>query len=99
MAHHPPIIVTAIAAAKIAANSRSFTANARAQPKEASIESANNSCRPGSVHGAFIGGVVVPFVRTSTPPDPPRRGGPSPNGSVGLRTASPFPQGVMTTSA
>jgi hypothetical protein len=43
LAHRPPIIVTAIAAAKIAANSRSFTAKARPQPKEASIESANNS--------------------------------------------------------
>jgi bifunctional non-homologous end joining protein LigD len=64
----PPIIVTAIAAAKIAANSRSSTAKARAQPKEASIESANNSRRPGSVHGAFISQVGCAFCKDNHRP-------------------------------
>jgi hypothetical protein len=70
---------------------RSFTANARAQPKEASIESANNSRRPGSVHGAFIAGVAVPFVRTLRPPT--RRGGEGPTSTgQGLVNRIPLPR-------
>ena len=65
LAHRVPIIVAAIAAAKIAANSRSSTAKARPQPREASIESANNSRRPGSVHGAFICRWAVPLTITA----------------------------------
>jgi hypothetical protein len=49
-----PIIVTALAAAKIAANKRSPRAKARPQPKAASTKSARNSRRTGSVQGAFM---------------------------------------------
>jgi hypothetical protein len=46
--------ITAHVAAKIAANKKSYCANARPQPPPASRASAISSRRPGSIRGGFI---------------------------------------------